>query len=188
MKKVISIILAVVMLFSMSVTAFAAEPTIEDDSVISLPSAVTESAGLAFGPLTIGNITFRVTNAHSHNIPGYGVVEHINFHIDNADTGKEIKNYHIFTQMNANGKECLVVYESKSATEVFRNCNDTLGSQVSAFFSIVSEIVRGLLSEANFITATAIIAIIVVLVVDLVLPLDPLPFLPASIDPVESIA
>lgn len=188
MKKALSVLLVVVMIFSMSVTAFAAENRIEDNNVISLSNAESRSAGLAFGPVTVGNISFRVTNAHSHNIPGYGVVEHINFHIDNADTGREIKNYHIFTQMNANGKECLVVYESKSATEVFRNCNDTLGSQVSAFFSIVSEIVRGLLSEANFITATAIIAIIVVLVIDLVLPLDPLPFLPASIDPIESVA
>ncbi len=188
MKKVISILLAVVMLFSMSVTAFAAENIIEDNSVISLPSAETRSAGLAFGPVTVGNISFRVTNAHTQEIRGYGVVTHINFHIDYADTGKEIKNYHIFTQKNASGKDCLVVYESHSKTEVFRNCDDSLGSQVRSFFAIVSEIVRGLLSEANFIAATAIIAVIVVLVVDLVLPLDPLPFLPASVDPVESIA
>ena len=91
MKKLISIFLSVVMLFTLSVPAFAAnnstslenatETAIEDLSDASNLAAVSSSAGLAWGPVTIGNVKLYIDvykrqvlsriadSAHRHKLP-----------------------------------------------------------------------------------------------------------------------
>lgn len=105
MKKLISIFLSVVMLFTLSVPAFAAnnstslenatETAIEDLSDASNLAAVSRSAGLAWGPVTIGNVKLYITNPHLGYVPGLNIrCSHVNLHADNTTTKKPIFNFH----------------------------------------------------------------------------------------------
>ncbi len=196
MKKFLSMILSLSLIFSLSVPAFAAEnntsvqnaltesiDTLTDTSV----AAQTKSAGLAWGPVKIGNIEMKIVNPHVGAVGPYGNVNHINFHIKNTDTGKDIANYHIF-KATSNGKECLIVWDSVTSKTVFRNCSGNWTSQVQAFLEVVKSALSAVMDQANLLATIAILGTLVVVIADLIIPLDPVPILPFTTPNTEAAA
>lgn len=179
-QRIISFLLLLSILTSLTTPAFAAAPTtIQSDTQI--VNLVTRSAGLYWGPVSVGNIEFSLTNPHTHRVGPYGVVNHVNLHIRNTETGKDIANYHIFKAVYQNGKECMIVWDSVKKVEVFRHCNDNNWTNaVTEFVDVVAKSISNVLSEANFFATVVIGGLLIVTLVDLVIPLDPLPLVPAK--------
>lgn len=185
MKKFTALFLSLVMLFTLSVPAFAAdtenssplkatmEPLSADSKVVA-----SKSAGLAWGPVTVGNVKLYMTNPHTGFVPGLNIsCEHINFHADNATTKKPILNYHIVKYKSGNS-ECLYVYDSVSKQEIIKTCFPNWTSAVGAVVESVKSALKAILSEADWIATATIWAVIIVAMVDLILPMDPIPVLP----------
>ena len=180
-RKILSIILAFAIVFSLSVPAFAAEYTFESDL------GESRSVGLAWGPVTIGNIKFYLVDRHTGPVHGFsGNVAHVNFHADNATTGAQILNYHI-VKYTSGTSSCLYVYDSVSKTVVINKCFNSWTDSISAVLESVKTTVKAVLSEADWLATAAIWAVILVALVDLILPMDPVPFLPFSIVPETSV-
>lgn len=176
-KKLMSFILVFVMTLSLAVPAFAAENS-------SVPDIVEPaSAGLAWGPVTVGNVKLYMTNQHTGSVPGFsGSVTHVNFHADNASTGKAILNYHI-VKYTSGSSSCLYVYDSVSKKVVINKCFKSWTDSVSAVVESVKSAVKAVLSEADWIATVAIWAVVIVVLADLIIPMDPVPILPFSIEP-----
>lgn len=182
-RKALSLLLTFVLvfnLFSLTVSASAADtaPSNSQDSNITLASG---SAGLYWGPIQVGNIKFALTNPHSHKVGPYGIVEHVNLHVTDTTKDKDIANYHIFKAVLANGKECMIVWDSITKTEVFRHCDDNNWTNaVTEFVSLVGDTVSTVLDHADFLATVVIGGLIIVAIVDLVIPLDPIPLIPVK--------
>lgn len=197
MKRMFSLLLIVCMVLSCSVTAFAAETVhsqVGNTPIVHLVSAddeqqdlsetiVPRSAGLAWGPVTIGNVKLYMTNSHTGIVPGFGStsVSHINFHADNAKTGKAILNYHI-VKYTSGDSSCLYVYDSVAKKVVFNNCFKSWTDAAGAVIESVKSALSAILSEADFIASVLIWAAVIVVLADLIIPMDPVPVLPFSIE------
>ncbi|SFQ47428.1 hypothetical protein SAMN02910358_02345 [Lachnospiraceae bacterium XBB1006] len=164
-KKVICIVLAVILVFSLSTPSYAA----------------SKSAGLAFGPVKIGNLEVKVTNPHVGQVPGMGRVNHINLHISKTSNGKDIANFHIVKQKSGK-RDCLYVYESVSKKVVIDKCYDDWKTGIKEVVKLASAVVDKALENANAIATVAIWAAIVVVIIDLLVPMDPIPVIPFSTD------
>lgn len=179
-KRLMSIILIFVMMFSLSVPAFAAENSTEN-------MLESKSAGLAWGPVTVGNVKLYMTNQHTGSVPGFsGSVSHVNFHADNATTGKQILNYHI-VKYTSGSSSCLYVYDSVSKKVIINKCFKSWTDSVSAVVESVKSALKAVLSEADWLATAAIWAVVIVVLADLILPMDPVPILPFSLDPEISV-
>lgn len=180
-KKIMSIMLVFVMVFSLSIPAFAAETSSSSNMLES------KSAGLAWGPVTVGNVKLYMTNQHTGSVHGFsGSVSHVNFHADNATTGKQILNYHI-VKYTSGSSSCLYVYDSVSKKVIINKCFNSWTDSVSAVVESVKSALKAVLSEADWIATAAIWAVVIVVLADLILPMDPVPILPFSIDPEISV-
>lgn len=184
-KKFLSAILSLTLIFSLAVPAFAAEMPAAEETIPSISeinlAIEPRSAGLAFGPVTIGNIELKVVNPHVGGVGPYGTVEHINFVITNTTTKEQMANYHIFKGIDLDGKECFIVWDSVTKATVFKHCNsNNWTNAVTQFVDLVVDTLAGVLSEANLLATIGIGAVIVVVLIDLIVPMDPIPILPLS--------
>lgn len=142
------------------------------------------SAGLAWGPVKVGNLEFKITNPHNGFVPGLGNVNHINFHITKTSNGRDIANYHIVKYTLGNNS-CLYVYESVSKKVVIDNCYKNWTSAVGDFVDAAKNAVQAALSEADWLATIAIWGTIIVVIVDLIVPMDPVPIIPFSMEPIS---
>lgn len=212
-RKLLSFTLIVSMIMSMSVTALAAETpkTLSNvnnySSDVSLPVGANvnetvndvlnkvidesfnsdgkislQSAGLAWGPVKVGNLELKITNPHTGYVKGLGTVNHINFHIAKQSNGKDIANYHIVKYTSGNSN-CLYVWESKADKVVIDNCYKNWTSAVGDVVAAAKSVVQAALSEADWIATIAIWGVIIVVIADLIIPMDPVPIIPFSTDP-----
>lgn len=185
LKKLISLTLSLTMLFS-TTTVFANSAqsfSIQNEIVNALSETQTiKSAGLAWGPVTVGNIKLYMTNPHMGYVPGFtGQVSHINFHVDNAKTKKPIINYHIVKYKNGK-RECIYVYDSVSDKVIINKCFNGWTDAAAAIVEAVKSAVQAVLSEADWIATLAIWAVVIVVIADLIIPMDPVPVIPFSIN------
>ena len=202
MKKIVSLILSLTLLLTMVIPASAIDSPSDsvsnsssfwdmftanidsEDGPLALDAAgnraVAQSAGLAWGPVKVGNLELKITNPHTGIVPGIGNVNHINFHITKTSTGRDIANYHI-VKYNVGNRDCLYVYESVSKTQVVKQCYDNWTSAVGDVVAAAKDVVQAALSEADWLATVTIWAVIIVVLVDLILPMDPIPVLPFSI-------
>ena len=209
-RKLLSFTLIVSMIMSMSVTALAAETPkthsnvnnyssdvslpvgenvnetvndvlnkVIDDSFNSDGKVSLQSAGLAWGPVKVGNLELKITNPHTGYVPGMGNVNHINFHIAKTSNGRDIANYHIVKYSSGNSS-CLYVYESVSKKVVIDNCYKNWTSAVGDIVAAAKNVVQAALSEADWLATIAIWGVIIVVIADLVIPMDPVPIIPLS--------
>lgn len=75
----------------------------------------------------------------------------------------------------------MIVWDSVKKVEVFRHCNDNNWTNaVTEFVDVVAKSISKVLSEANFFATVVIGGLLIVTLVDLVIPLDPLPLVPAK--------
>lgn len=182
-KHLLSLVLMFSLIFSMTTAAFAGT---NENVDVSLQTALSDdeaiepqSAGLAWGPVTVGNIKLSITNPHTGYVPGLGNAEHINFHADNVKTKKPILNYHI-VKYTSGTSTCLYVYDSVSKKVVFNNCFKSWTDAVGAVVESVKSAVSAVLSEADWLATIAIWGVVIVVLVDLIIPMDPIPILPFS--------
>lgn len=185
-KKLLAFTLSLTMLFSMTTTAFASSSNInnaETEIATALSETdTTRSAGLAWGPVTVGNVKLYMTNVHTGAVPGFsGSVSHVNFHADNVKTGKAIVNYHIVKYSSGNS-DCLYVYDSVSKKVIINQCFGGWTDAAAAVVEAVKSAVQAVLSEADWLATLAIWAVVVVVVADLIIPMDPVPVIPFSLD------
>lgn len=192
MKKLISIFLSVVMLFTLSVPAFAAnnstslenatETAIEDLSDASNLAAVSRSAGLAWGPVTIGNVKLYMTNPHLGYVPGLNIrCSHVNLHADNTTTKKPIFNFHI-VKYKSGDSDCLYIYDSVSRKVIINQCFKNWTSAAGAVVEAVKTALKSVLDQANLLATVAIWGGLIVALADLLIPMDPIPVLPFSVE------
>ena len=177
----ISVFLSLVIVFTISVPAFATDAATSENAAIAV-QVEPRSAGLAWGPFNIGNIELKVVNPHTGLVGPYGYIEHINFEIRNTETKELIANYHIFKAQFEDGRECFVVWDSVTQATVFQHCdNNNWTNAVTEFVDLVIGALSDVLSEADLFATIAIGAVIIVVLVDLIVPMDPVPVLPFRI-------
>lgn len=206
-RKLLSFTLIISMVMSMSVTAFAAElpklslasnfsqdvslqfnekiNDIVDETInkaFNDDNVSTQSAGLAWGPVKIGNLELKITNAHDGYVYGLGYVNHVNFHIAKTSNGRDIANYHI-VKYTSGTRDCLYVYESVAKKVVINRCYNNWTSAVGDVVSLAQDVVKAALSEADWLATIAIWAVVAVVIVDLIVPMDPIPIIPLSTEP-----
>jgi len=124
-----------------------------------------DSAGLAWGPVNIGNLKLYLTNPHNgYAGPKFPNANHVNFHVDKKaprNTYTEVVNMHI-VRYDSSGKICLYAWDSVTKKVVFDNCFDNFANAAEKCVSAVKDFVDTLLREADFIASIAIIAALVV--------------------------
>lgn len=124
-------------------------------------------AGLAWGPIYIGNLKLSLTNPHNGPAgPKFPNAPHVNFHVDKQDPGprktySEVVNMHIVKYSSGEGS-CLYAWDSVTETTVFDECTDDFTDAIRKCVSAVKEFVDTLLKNADLIASIAIIAALVV--------------------------
>jgi hypothetical protein len=117
-------------------------------------------AGLAWGPVHIGNLKLSLTNPHvGYAGPKFPKANHVNFHVDKkAPRNKwaEVVNMHIVKYTHS-GKICLYAWDSVTKKVVFDSCFDHVGTAIAEAVKAIKKFVDALLKAANFITAVVII-------------------------------
>lgn len=137
------------------------------------------SAGLAWGPVKVGNLEFKITNPHMGYVSGLGYVNHVNFHITKTSNKRDVANYHI-VKYTSGGRDCLYVYESVTRKVVINNCYGNWRTAVGDIIAAAQDVVKASLSEADWVATLAIWGVILIVIIDVVAPLDPIPILPLS--------
>ncbi|KAL9607417.1 MAG: hypothetical protein Q9167_007670 [Letrouitia subvulpina] len=126
------------------------------------------AAGLAWGPVYIGNLKLSLTNPHmGYAGPKFPNANHINFHVDRQDPGPRgtysaIVNMHIVKyapggDTNA-GDSCLYVWDSVTGTTVFDSCFDEFGDAIAEGVAAIKSFVDTLLENADAIAYVAVLA------------------------------
>lgn len=154
----------------------------QDSSRITLSS----NGNLYWGPVTVGDIQLKIIGPHAHKFGKFSYpVEHINFHVDKVNNSgkivKNVANYHI-AKYTSNGKDCLYVYDSVSRSTLIDRCDSNWKDTVKDVVSAASKAAAKVSSEGNWIVKAALWATAVVIIIDLVLPMDPIPVIPFSND------
>ena len=183
-----SLFLALTMVFSLGTTAFAANysnvtPSESLQNNIYEVTTYANSSGLYWGPVTIGDIQLKITEPHSHPFGKFRYpVEHINLHIEKIKSNgklKPIANYHIAKYIQ-NQKTCIYVYDSVSRTTLIDRCDMDWKDTVKSLVKSVSSVVSKVSSEGNWIAKAAIWGTVTVVLIDLLVPMDPIPIIPFS--------
>jgi hypothetical protein len=122
-------------------------------------------AGLAWGPVYIGNLKLYLTNPHDGFAgPKFPNANHVNFHVDKQaprNSYTPVVNLHIVKYISS-GKTCLYAWDSVTRTTVFDSCFDDFSSAVTECVAAVKNFVDALLKVADIVAAVAIIAALVV--------------------------
>lgn len=124
-----------------------------------------DSAGLAWGPIEIGNLKLYLTKPHNgYAGPKFPNANHVNFHVDKKapkNSYTEVVNMHI-VKYGSSGKICLYAWDSVTKKVVFDNCFDNFATAAEKCVSAVKDFVDALLREADFLASIAIIAALVI--------------------------
>jgi hypothetical protein len=122
-------------------------------------------AGLAWGPVYIGNLKLYLTNPHDgYAGPKFPNANHINFHVDKQapkNSYTAVVNLHI-VKYTSDGRFCLYAWDSVTKKTVFDNCFDNIVSAIAECVDAAKNFVDDLLRAADFIAAIFIIAALVV--------------------------
>jgi len=84
------------------------------------------------------------------------------------------------TGLPTGNSNCLYVYESVSKKVVIDNCYKNWTSAVGDIVAAAKNVVQAALSEADWLATIAIWGVIIVVIADLVIPMDPVPIIPLS--------
>ena len=131
-----------------------------------------ESAGLAWGPVPIGNLRVYVVKPHNNHAFGKfktAGVWHINIHVDKqrvpaARGWDEVLNLHVAVYEQG-GKHCLYIYDSVSKKTYLDKCyGDNIPGALEEGVKMVKDVVGEVLENANFIARAVLIAALVVAV------------------------
>ncbi|SHH86466.1 hypothetical protein SAMN02745135_02461 [Caloranaerobacter azorensis DSM 13643] len=163
---------------------------IENSAILnkSLYYKVLNSAGLAWGPYKVGNLEFKMTNQHFgrfgkfQNYP----VNHVNLIVTKVKNNRQVLNFHI-AKYSRNGRNCLYVWDSVSKSTIIDKCFNNWKDAVSAVVSAAKRIVKRVSENGNWIVKAAIWGLIIVALLDLVIPMDPIPVLPFSQPDIEEV-
>lgn len=158
-------------------------------NAIIIPSKVYASANLAWGPVDIGNLRFKMTNPHNGWAgPKFPNANHVNFHVEKKSgrSYKSVANYHI-VKYSSGSSNCMYIYESHSRSVVLDQCFNSWRSAVTESAKAMKAFSKTLLDNANWIATIAIWGTIGLVLLDLVLPMDPIPIIPFS-SPEEKLA
>lgn len=180
MKKILSYVLIVSIILSTNISVFATENSqILSGTYNTISNVSLRSSGLAWGPVKVGNLEFKITNPHNGHVGGIGYVNHINFHIRNTNKKGDIANYHIVRYTTGNS-ECLYVYESVTKQTIINNCYSNWKVAVKDFVAAAKSVVKSSLSEADWVATATIWGVIIVVIADLLIPMDPVPIVPLA--------
>lgn len=133
-------------------------------------SAHAAGAGLAWGPVKVGNLEFFVTNVHTgYAGPKFPNAPHTNFHVGKRNSGKyrDIVNYHI-VKYSKGKSHCVYIWDSVTKKTVMDSCGDSWSSIANKAASAMKSFTKTLLNNADWIATIAIWATIAVIVVDLI--------------------
>lgn len=123
------------------------------------------SAGLAWGPVYIGNLKLSLTNPHDgYAGPKFPNANHVNFHVDKQaprNSWDQVVNMHI-VKYTLSGQSCLYAWDSVTKDIVFDSCFDDFSTAITEAVDAVKNFVDALLQAADIVAAVAIIAALVV--------------------------
>ncbi|MGG3642507.1 hypothetical protein [Bacillus gobiensis] len=146
-------------------------------------SKANASAGLAWGPVYVGNLKFSMTNVHKgYAGPKFPDHSHTNFHVDKKTTKnkyKEVANYHI-VKYSKGKSQCVYIWDSETKKVVMDSCGDSWTTMASKAASAMKSFTSTLLSNADWLASLAIWGTITLVIIDLIVPADPIPILPLS--------
>jgi len=127
-----------------------------------------QSAGLAWGPVSIGNLKLSLTNPHDgYAGPKFPNANHVNFHVDKQaprNSWDEVVNMHI-VKYTFSGQPCLYAWDSVTKQVAFDSCFDDFSTAIGEAVTSVKDFVDALLQAADFIAAVAIIAALAIALV-----------------------
>src|SRR4051794_1430052 len=91
-------------------------------------------AGLAWGPVYIGNLKLSLTNPHDgYAGPKFPYANHVNFHVDKQapkNSYTQVVNLHMVKYTTTDGKFCFYAWDSVTGTTVFDNCFDDFSTAI----------------------------------------------------------
>jgi hypothetical protein len=122
-------------------------------------------AGLAWGPVYIGNLKLYLTKPHNgYAGPKFLNANHVNFHVDKKapkNSWVKVVNMHI-VKYTRPGRFCLYVWDSITKKVVFDSCFNNFGTAIVEAVGAIKKFVDALLRAADFIAAVVIIAALAV--------------------------
>jgi hypothetical protein len=125
----------------------------------------SESAGLFWGPVYIGNLKLDLTNPHrGYAGPKFEDEIHINFHVYEKavkNSYRPVVNLHI-VKYSTGGKSCLYMWDSVNKTIIFDNCFDDFSKAIPEGVQAAKSFVDSLLRNADLSASAAILAALVV--------------------------
>ncbi|KAL8805744.1 MAG: hypothetical protein Q9182_001777 [Xanthomendoza sp. 2 TL-2023] len=140
-------------------------PTLSAPTEAKRFSLSTRQAGLAWGPISAGNLKLYLTNPHAgYAGPKFPSAEHVNFHVDKKNAGprgtySEVVNLHIVKYSNAGSdNSCLYAWDSVTGKTVFDECldSDEFQQVIQKGVQAIKGFVDTLLRNANFLASIAV--------------------------------
>lgn len=130
-----------------------------------------------------------MTNVHTGWAgPKFPWASHTNFHVDKKKTTggyKQVANYHIVKYQKSRSY-CVYIYDSVKAKVVMDSCGDSWNSIANKAASAMKLFIKTVLDNADWIATVATWSLITLVVIDILVPGDPIPILPFSEQPVAS--
>ena len=147
--------------------AVSSVPSVQEEQNGLVERSPAGSAGLAWGPIYLGNLKLYLTNPHTGFAgPKFQTAPHVNFHVDRQRPApyndyKPVVNMHIVRYQQGESS-CLYVWDSVTDTTVFDSCFDDYSTALSDGVDAIKNFVDSLLRNADTIASIAIIAALVV--------------------------
>lgn len=142
--------------------------------------AEAQSAGLLWGPFYVGNLRLYMTNPHwGYAGPKVGNANHVNFLVDKRQGHAfvHVANYPI-TKYRRGESVCAYVWESHTRTTVFDSCTDDWTNTAQQAADAIYNFTRTLLDYGNWVVWAAVTGIVIIVIIDAIVPGDPIPVLP----------
>ncbi|HEY3364934.1 MAG TPA: hypothetical protein VGK74_07785 [Symbiobacteriaceae bacterium] len=133
------------------------------------------SAGLYWGPVTVGNLKLYLTNPHvGYAGPKVGTVNHTNFHVDkqSAPVFVPVANFHI-TKYQRGSTSCLYVWESESSKVVFDKCTGNWKDVAGQAIQAMKDFTKTLLRNADWLAYLIIVGVLTVALLGLIVTAAP---------------
>ena len=137
---------------------------IGSDMVASTDLAKRAAAGLAWGPVYIGNLKLTLTNPHDgYAGPKFPNANHVNFHVDKKTPNllnrynTPVVNLHI-VKYTRGASDCLYAWDSVTGKTVYDQCSDNFSNAAASAVAAIKSFVDTLLVNADAIAAVAVIA------------------------------
>ena len=173
-KKILAIILTLLMFTNIiSIDSFAG---IYNPSIFSgyTQGSSFYNAGLAFGPVKVGDMYVKVTNIHNGPVGSWGNVNHINLHVYKRTTKKtrDVVNLHIVKYRLA-GQDCIRVYDAVSKTVVIDQCFLNFEEAAKAIANFAKNIAGSTSNNTNKIVNSAVWGSVAAVITTILLYLAP---------------